>query len=105
MIVRHQRPSKSGRGFRKLARYIRGQSGDPRATWFLAANLPGVATAHDVELACHLVEAVQAQNTRAGKDRTYHLVISLHPEALQRGPGPRSRAASDAPTDKDTSAR
>jgi hypothetical protein len=27
-----------------------------------------------------LVEAVQAQNTRAGKDRTYHLVISLHPE-------------------------
>jgi hypothetical protein len=80
MIVRHQRPSKSGRGFRKLARYIRGQSDDPRATWFLAANLPGVATAHDVELACHLVEAVQAQNTRAGKDRTYHLVISLHPE-------------------------
>ena len=80
MIVRHQRPSKSGRGFRKLARYIRGQSDDPRATWFLAANLPGVATAHDVELACRLVEAVQAQNTRAGKDRTYHLVISLHPE-------------------------
>jgi hypothetical protein len=64
----------------KLARYIRGQSDDPRATWFLAANLPGLATAHDVELACHPVEAVQAQNTRAGKDRTYHLVVSLHPE-------------------------
>jgi hypothetical protein len=27
-----------------------------------------------------LVEAVNAQNTRAGGDRTYHLVISLHPE-------------------------
>ena len=27
-----------------------------------------------------MVEAVQAQNTRAGKDRTYHLVISLHPQ-------------------------
>jgi hypothetical protein len=39
-----------------------------------------VSTANDVELACRLVEAVQAQNTRAGKDRTYHLVISLHPE-------------------------
>jgi hypothetical protein len=34
----------------------------------------------DVELACRLVEAVQAQNTRAGKARTYHLVISLHPK-------------------------
>ncbi|NND28113.1 MAG: relaxase/mobilization nuclease domain-containing protein [Myxococcales bacterium] len=80
MIVRHQRSSASGHGFRKLARYIRGQSHAPRATWFLAANLAGVTTAHDVELACRLVEAVQAQNTRAGKDRTYHLVISLHPE-------------------------
>jgi hypothetical protein len=39
-----------------------------------------VTTAKDVELACRLVEAVQAQNTRAGKDRTYHLVVSLHPE-------------------------
>jgi len=63
-----------------LARYIRGRSTDPRATWFLGANLPGVSTANDVELACRLVEAVQAQNTRTGKDRTYHLVISLHPE-------------------------
>ena len=57
-----------------------GRSTNPRATWFLAANLPRVSTANDVELACRLVEAVQAQNTRAGKDRTYHLVISLHPE-------------------------
>ena len=80
MIVRHQRSSASGNGFRKLARYIRGQSHAPRATWFLAANLAGVTTAHDVKLACRLVEAVQAQNTREGKARTYHLVIALHPE-------------------------
>ena len=80
MIVRHQRPSTSGKGFRQLARYMCGRSTNPRATWFLGANLPGVTTANDVELACRLVEAVQAQNTRAGKDRTYHLVISLHPE-------------------------
>jgi hypothetical protein len=39
-----------------------------------------VTTGREVELACRLVEAVQAQNTRAGKARTYHLVISLHPE-------------------------
>ena len=80
MIVRHRRASASNKGFRQLARYIRGRSAKPRATWFLAANLPGVTKAEDLELACRLVEAVHAQNTRAGRDRTYHLVISLHPE-------------------------
>jgi hypothetical protein len=80
VIVRHQRASSSHRGFRQLARYIRGRSAKPRTTWFLAANLPGVTATDDLELACLLVEAVHAQNTRAGSDRTYHLVISLHPE-------------------------
>jgi len=80
VIVRHQHASLSHRGFRQLARYIRGRSAKPRTTWFLAANLPGVTTTDDLELACRLVEAVNAQNTRAGSDRIYHLVISLHPE-------------------------
>jgi hypothetical protein len=80
VIVRHQRASSSHRGFRQLARYIRGRGAKPRTTWFLAANLPGVTTTDDLELACRLVEAVHAQNTRAGNDRTYHVVISLHPE-------------------------
>jgi hypothetical protein len=78
VIVRHQRESASNRGFRHLARYIQGRDTKPRATWFLAANLPGVAGRDDLELACKLVDAVQAQNTRAGSKRTYHLVISLH---------------------------
>jgi hypothetical protein len=80
VIVRHQRSSSSHRGFRQLARYIRGRSAKPRTTWFVAANLPGVTTTDDLELACRLVEAVHAQNTRAGSDRIYHMVISLHPE-------------------------
>lgn len=80
MIVRHQRESASDKGFRQLARYIRGKEAEPRATWFLAANLPGVDGPEDLELACRLVEATQAQNTRAGSNRTYHLVVSLHPE-------------------------
>ena len=80
MIVRHQRASRSNNGFRQLARYIQGRSTKPRATWFLAANLPGVTRPEDLELACRLVEAANAQNTRAGSDRTYHMVISLHPE-------------------------
>ena len=80
MIVRHQRESASKGGFRQLARYIHGRDAKPRATWFLAANLPGVTGADDLELGCQLVDAVQAQNTRAASKRTYHLVISLHPE-------------------------
>ena len=80
MIVRHQPASASNKGFRHLARYIQGRSDKPRATWFLAANLPGVTGPADLELACRLVEAVHAQNTRAGNNRTYHMVISLHPE-------------------------
>ena len=80
MIVRHQRASASNKGFRQLARYVQGRSDTPRATWFLAANLPSVNGPRDLELACLLVEAVHTQNTRAGNNRTYHLVISVHPE-------------------------
>ena len=80
MIVRHQRESTANKGFRRLARYIRGRGAKSRATWFHAANLPGVLGTDDLELACALVEAVQARNTRAGSKRTYHLVVSLHPD-------------------------
>jgi len=87
VIVRHQRERASNRGFRHLARYIHGRGTRSRATWFHAANLPGVSGRDDLELACALVEAVQAQNTRAGSKRTYHLVISHHPDdrRLERG--------------------
>jgi hypothetical protein len=78
VIVRHQRESVSNKGFRHLARYIQGRGAEPRATWFHAANLPAVRGKDDLELACKLVDAVQAQNTRAGSKRTYHLVISIH---------------------------
>jgi hypothetical protein len=80
VIVRHQRASARNNGFRQLARYIPGRRAQPRATWFVAANLPGVTRSEDLELAYRLVEAAHAQNTRAGSDRTYHMVISLHPE-------------------------
>ena len=61
-----------------MACYIQGRATKPRATWFHAANLRGVTGRDDLEIACKLVDAVQAQNTRAGSNRTYHLVISLH---------------------------
>jgi len=80
VIVRHQRESASNRGFRHLARYIQGRDTNPRATWFLSANLPGVTGHDDLDLACKLVDAVQTQNTRAGSKRTYHLVVSLDPD-------------------------
>jgi hypothetical protein len=62
VIVRLQRESASNRGFRHLARYIQGRDTKPRTTWFHAANLPGVSAKEDLELACKLVDAAQAQN-------------------------------------------
>ena len=101
MIIRHQRASSSDRGFRQLARYIRGRSSKPRTTWFLAANLSGVTTSDDLELACRLVEAVHAQNTRAGSGEAARgftntakrmLGTAGHERKGDRGPfGPQAR--------------
>jgi hypothetical protein len=99
VIVRHQRESTSNRGFRYLARYFRGRDTKPRATWFLAAKLPGVSGADDLKLACRLVDAAQAQNTRAGSKRTYHLVISLHPEDRCLEPDELQQIQHDPPRD------
>jgi hypothetical protein len=41
----------------------------------------------ELVLRSELVEAVQAQNTRAGSKRRYHLVILLHPDDRRRERG------------------
>jgi hypothetical protein len=58
---------------------LRGK-GTERCTWFMAANLEGLDQREDAETAIKLVEAYQRRNTRAKRDKTYHLVISLHPD-------------------------
>ena len=58
---------------------LRGK-GTERCTWFMAANLEGLDQREDAETAIKVVEAYQRRNTRAKRDKTYHLVISLHPD-------------------------
>ena len=58
---------------------LRGK-GTERCTWFMAGNLEGLDRREDAETAIKVVEAYQRRNTRAKRDKTYHLVISLHPD-------------------------
>jgi hypothetical protein len=58
---------------------LRGK-GTERCTWFMAGNLEGLDQREDAETAIKVVEAYQRRNSRAKRDKTYHLVISLHPD-------------------------
>ena len=46
----------------------------------MAGNLGGLHRREDAELAVQVMELLQEGNVRAKGDRTYHLVISFHPE-------------------------
>jgi len=72
---------RSGRPrFRWLVQYMLQGKGTERCTWFMAGNLEGLDRREDVETAIKVVEAYQRRNSRAKRDKTYHLVISLHPD-------------------------
>jgi len=58
---------------------LRGK-GAERCTWFMAGNLEGLDRREDADTAIKVIEAYQRRNTRAKRDKTYHLVISLHPD-------------------------
>ena len=66
--------------FRGLVQYMLRGKGAERCTWYMAANLEGLDQRDDAETAIKVVEAYQRRNTRAKRDKTYHLVISLHPD-------------------------
>ena len=66
--------------FRGLVQYMLRGKGAERCTWYMAANLEGLDQREDAETAIKVVEAYQRRNTRAKRDKTYHLVISLHPD-------------------------
>lgn len=66
--------------FRGLVRYMLRGKGEERCTWYMAENLPGLERREDAQTAIKVVEAYQRRNTRAKSDKTYHLVISLHPD-------------------------
>ncbi len=58
---------------------LRGQ-GEERCTWYIAGNLPGLDRREDAGLAVDVMELLQEGNQRAKGSKTYHLVISFHPE-------------------------
>lgn len=66
--------------FRGLVQYMLRGKGTERCTWFMAGNLEGLDRREDAETAIKVVEAYQRRNSRAKRDKTYHLVISLHPD-------------------------
>ena len=66
--------------FRGLVTYMLQGKGTERCTWYLAGNLEGIDRQEDADVAIHVVEAFQRANTRVKGDRTYHLIISLHPD-------------------------
>jgi hypothetical protein len=66
--------------FRGLVHYMLEGKGTERCTWYMAGNLGGVERREDSESAIRVVEAYQRRNARATSNKTYHMVISLHPE-------------------------
>ena len=58
---------------------LRGKGGE-RCTWYMTGNLAGLDRREDAELAVEVMELLQDGNVRAKGNRTYHLIISFHPE-------------------------
>jgi hypothetical protein len=66
--------------FRGLVHYMLSGKGTERCTWYMTGNLEGMERRDDSDGAVRVVEAYQRRNTRATSNKTYHMVISLHPE-------------------------
>ena len=64
----------------KLVPYMLRGKGEERCTWYMAGNLDGLDRREDAELAVDVMEVLQKGNVRAKGNKTYHLVISFHPE-------------------------
>ena len=81
MIITPKRPRNSRTGSRlsRLVPYMLKGKGGERCTWYMAGNLDGLDRREDAELALSVMQLVQDGNVRAKGDKTYHVVISFHP--------------------------
>jgi hypothetical protein len=70
----------------KLVPYMLRGKGEERCTWYMAGNLDGLHRQEDAELAVDIMELLQKGNVRAKGNKTYHLVISFHPEDRRLSP-------------------
>jgi hypothetical protein len=63
----------------QLVPYMLKGKGGERCTWYMAGNLEGLERREDADLALSVMELIQEGNVRTKKDKTYHVVISFHP--------------------------
>jgi hypothetical protein len=82
MIITPKQPrnDKTRSRLSKLVPYMLRGKGQERCTWYMAGNLPALDGRDDAELAVDVMELIQEGNLRAKGNKTYHLVISFHPE-------------------------
>jgi len=82
MIITPKQPrdDKTVSRLSKLVPYMLQGNGEERCTWYMAGNLEGLHRREDAELAVDVMELLQKGNVRAKGNKTYHLVISFHPE-------------------------
>lgn len=78
MISKHVAYEAAHDDYKALARYIADAGHDGEKC--LARWCAGCVADDDYELAILEAQAVQAMNTRSGKEKTYHLLVSFRPE-------------------------
>jgi len=88
MIITPKQPRDGGTESRlgKLVPYMLRGKGEERCTWYMAGNLEGLDRREDAKLAVEVMEVLQQGNVRAKGNKTYHLVISFHPEDRRLAP-------------------
>ena len=88
MIITPKQPrdDKTVSRLSKLVPYMLRGKGEERCTWYMAGNLEGLHRQEDAELAVDVMELLQEGNVRAKGSKTYHLVISFHPEDRRLSP-------------------
>jgi hypothetical protein len=81
MIITPKRPRKNRVGSRisQLVPYMLKGKGKERCTWYMAGNLEGLDRREDAEMALSVMKIIQEGNVRTKRDKTYHVVISFHP--------------------------
>jgi hypothetical protein len=82
MIITPKQPrdDRTSSRLSKLVPYMLRGKGQERCTWYMAGNLEGLDRRDDAGLAVDVMELLQEGNVRAKGNKTYHLVISFHPE-------------------------
>jgi len=88
MIITPKQPRNDRTGSRlsRLVPYMLRGEGEERCTWYMAGNLPGLDRREDAKLAVDVMELLQDGNRRAKGNKSYHLVISFHPQDRRLAP-------------------